>query len=148
MPSHDNKGRSKYSRHIRIDHWILRSKAWKSLKPREVTIFLLLLQRYNGSNNGEISLSIREAARDGHMSQGGASSAIKNLIELGFIKCRFKGSFSQKAQLASEYELTHVRYGNRSPTKEFMSWKDENITVPIQAHNGIDLGAMSNSDVV
>ncbi len=147
MAKHDAKGRSKNTRFIKIDYWMVQSDAWRSLNPREIAIFLLLLERYNGSNNGRISLSIRESSKLGHMSQNTASEAFKTLTERGFIKIRYKGSFSQKVKLASEYELTHLKYKDRLPTKEFASWKKQ-IPVLNQMRNGIDLGAISNNDVL
>ena len=147
MARHDNKGRSKVTRHIRNDFWMLKTEAWRSLNPREIAIMLLLLEQYHGNNNGYISLSVREAAKLGHMAQNTASQAFQTLIERGFIKRRRVGSFSHKAKLASEYELTHFKYGNKLATKEFAKWKNEN-PVSIKVRRGIDLGAMSNANVL
>ena len=148
MPSHNNKGRSKHGGFVKIDSYIFRSEAWKEMTPREVMIWLLLCSRYNGRNNGRIGLSIRDAAKQGKMSQGTASKSIKKLIELGFIKKTFEGSFSQKQNFASEFALTHQKVGDASATKEFASWKPKKKMVPKQKQNGIKLGAMSNDNVV
>jgi len=94
-----------------------------------------------------IGLSIRDAARLAHISQNTASKCLKTLIEKGFVKRRYRGSFMLKAQRASEYELTHVAYGKSLATKEFASWKNENpASIPMRP--SLNLGAMSNKDVM
>lgn len=147
MASYNNKGHSKHTRHIRINHWMLKTDAWRSLKPSEIVVFLILLERYNGGNNGMIGLSIRDAARLAHISQNTASRCLNTLIDKGFVKRRYKGSFSQKARRASEYELTHVPYGKSLATKEFASWKKQN-TASIPMRPSLNLGAISNEDVM
>jgi predicted transcriptional regulator len=126
---------------------MLRTEAWRSLKPSEIALFLILLERYNGGNNGTIGLSIRDASRLAHVSQNTASKALNSLIEKGFVKRRYRGSFSQKVHRASEYELTHVGYGKSLPTKDFASWKIQN-TVSTQVRPRLNLGAMSNDGVM
>ena len=149
-----NGNLSKSDRYIKIEHWIIRSKAWQILSPREVRILLLLLERYNGVNNGRISLSIREAARHGKMSKTTAQKAIERLTELGFIKITFKGSFSQKIidnsgrWYASEYALTCKPIGNNPATKEFMSWLPNKITVPKQVQLSTSIEPIGNNGVI
>lgn len=143
---HKNGGKG--SRFIKIDYYILTRKAWLSLKPTEVRVWLLLVQRFNGGNNGRISLSIREAAKLGKMAPATAHKALKTLIEKGFVICRYKGSFSQKVCYASEYELTHLRYGEKPATKEFASWKPKETTVSEYSQCGIKLDTMSNENVL
>ena len=148
MPKHNKKERKRDSRFVKIDHYILKSKAWNELTPRDVMVWLLLCSRYNGGNNGRIGLSIRDAAKSGKMSLGAASKSINKLIELGFIKKTFEGSFTHKKKLASEFVLTHVKHGEERASKEFASWKPEKKTVSKQKQVGIKLDAMSNENVV
>lgn len=142
MTKYDNRGNSKNKRFLKIEHWIMKSEAWKSLTAQEVRIYLLLIERYNGANNGRIGLSVRQAAKNGHVSPTTAAKALLSLTEKGFIVKRFCGSFSQKTPLASEYELTHERYGDKPPTKEFMKWRPEKIMVTKQANDSIKLDAV------
>ena len=148
MPKHNKRERRNDSRFVKIDYYILNSKAWKELTPRDVRVWLSLCRRFNGVNNGRISLSIREAASEGKMGSATASKAIKKLIAMGFIKKTFGGSFSQKKQLASEFALTHVKLGDDKASKEFMKWKPEKKTVPKQEQVGIKLDAMTNENVI
>lgn len=145
---HDAKSRKKGDRFVKLEHWILKTEAWLSLKPRERVLFLLLLERYNGSNNGRISLSIREASRLCNIAQGTATKAFFVLIDKGFIRRRFEGSFSQKIMYASEYEITIYAYLDKSPTKDFTKWKPELIPISNEVTIGVNLGELSNDQVI
>ena len=127
MAKVNQKGRNKYDHFIKIDQWVLKTEAWKSLRPVEVAMYLLLLKRYNGRNNGRIALSQRCAAKEAHVAIGTARKALQTLAERGFIKIRYQGSFTQKLMRASEFELTDRKYGEALATKEFSRWRPEKI---------------------
>jgi hypothetical protein len=57
----------KESRHVRLYHWFLKSEAWRSLSPNARALYLEIVERYNGSNNGRIGFSIRDAAEALHI---------------------------------------------------------------------------------
>ena len=145
---------AKRDRFMMIEHWEIRSAAWRELTPRDIRVYLLLHERYNGHNNGRISLSIREAAKFGRMAKSSAQKALRRLEELGFIKLSFKGSFSQKIRdgsgncYASEYTLTSKKVGDSSPTKDFMSWIPKKKTVPKQNRHDTKIGPIWNDDVI
>jgi len=40
----------------------MKTVAWQALTPNERCIYLEIKKRFNGSNNGEIGLGVREAA--------------------------------------------------------------------------------------
>lgn len=124
----DKKGRSKKGeRFVKLEHYFLNSGAWRSLKPACRALYIELAQRYNGANNGEISMSAREAARLVHVSKDTAGKLFNELEEKGFIKCRQKGSFNWKISHASTWILTHYPFNDGLPTKDYMSWKSENL---------------------
>ncbi len=112
-----------------LHHYILNSPAFLSLKPPCRALILELQKRYNGSNNGYIRLSVREASTALHMSKDTATSCFRELQQKGFIKCRFDGSFNYKRRHASEWELTWEDSDRGPATKDFTSWK-EKIPVP------------------
>lgn len=61
----DKTGRSKtQGRFLMLEHFMLKSAAWKSLTPQQRCIYIELGQRFNGLNNGEISFSVRQAASE------------------------------------------------------------------------------------
>lgn len=104
----------------------MKTKAWQSLSPAARSIYVELAQRYNGFNNGEISLSVREAARLVHVAKDTASKALHELETKGFIKRRLCGSFNFKLRHATTWILTEFGLDGSPPTKEFFSWRPEN----------------------
>lgn len=107
MGKHNAKGRSKTKgKFVMLQDHMTNSDAWRDLKPAAVAIYLLIAKRYNGQNNGQISLSIREAAAMAHVAPGTAQKALETLQDHGLIICRKKGAFSVKKRHATEWELT------------------------------------------
>ena len=61
------RSKDKAARHIRLYHWLLRSEAWQSLSANARAIYIEMATRYNGSNNGQIPFSVRDAANRAHI---------------------------------------------------------------------------------
>ena len=118
----NQKGRSTGERFIKLPHWMLKSEAWLYLGLTARCLLIEIWQRHNGQNNGEISYSVREAAKALRISKDTAMKYFRELEEKGFIEARQKGSFNQKIAMATEWELTMERYRDRPPSKPFMSW--------------------------
>ncbi len=106
---------------------MLACKAWKSLKPVVRAIYIEVAQRYNGSNNGNISFSVRQAAEAVHCSKDTASNAFHELEDKGFLKRNVCGSFDWKKRHATTWILTVHPYKNQLATKDFMRWRDDNL---------------------
>jgi hypothetical protein len=106
---------------------MLRSQTWRSLSPVARSVFIELAAIYNGSNNGHLALSTRDAAERVRCSKDTAAKALADLIAKGFIEVCSRGHFDRKSPHASEYRLTLYscdRTGGRA-SKAFMSWRDE-----------------------
>lgn len=58
---HNKKGGA--GRHVQLPEWLQASEAWASLRPGPRALYIELKRRYNGFNNGEITLSHRDAAK-------------------------------------------------------------------------------------
>ena len=101
------------------------TEAWRALNPACRALYLELVRRYNGHNNGEISLSVREAARLLHIAKDTATKALKELEDKGFIKRNVCGSFNWKLKHATTWILTEHDLGDEPATKEFASWRAE-----------------------
>jgi len=86
-------------------------------------LYIELSQRYNGSNNGEISMSIREAVSLVHIAKDTASKYFYELEEKGFIQRNVCGSFNYKLRHATTWFLTQHPIGDVPATKDFMSWR-------------------------
>src|SRR5262245_44256973 len=116
----------KGERFVWLKHWLLKSPAWQSLNGNARAIYIEIALRYNGSNNGRISYSVREAKEALHISADSARRMLVVLQERGFIVCTQKGSFSWKdvkdaskwllAEHVSDYPVAHAR-------KDFMRWQ-------------------------
>ena len=93
-------------RFVQLFHWMLNSPAWKDLDANARAIYVELTRRYNGSNNGRIAYSVRQAAADLKISKDTAARAFRSLKDHGFIVCERRGAFQWKVRHASEYRLT------------------------------------------
>jgi len=119
------KSRTGRERYVMLRHWLLDSPAWKSLPVGARALYPELARRYNGSNNGRIPYSVREAIGL-HISLATASRLLRILQDRGFIVCTKKGAFSLKTTKdASEWLLTEYDsdYPVAHATKEFMRWQ-------------------------
>jgi hypothetical protein len=118
------RGKKDYvHRHIRLHHWLMRSAAWRSLKCEARALVVALYELYNGSNNGALFLSIREAARRINTSKSTAAGAFRVLMDRGFIRPNVKGAFSMKQRHATSWVLTEFEFAGQLATKDFMRWR-------------------------
>jgi hypothetical protein len=113
-------------RFVALRYYLLQSPAWRSLPGNARALYVELAARYNGSNNGRIPYSIRQAIEALHIGSHTAIRLLALLQDRGFIVCTKKGAFSMKAvRDASEWRLTEYQDDVRPdyPTKEFMRWQ-------------------------
>jgi hypothetical protein len=128
MSKHQKK---KGPRFVQLFHWMLDSPAWKDLDAVARAIYIEVQKRYNGSNNGRISYSARQAAKELKIGKDTAARGLRSLEAHGFIVVERRGAFHCKIRHASEYRLTIYEsdiatdYANKLPTKECMSWRPE-----------------------
>jgi hypothetical protein len=127
-------GRNKYDRYVKLDHWMLDSAAWKVLSPNAKAVLIEIWKRHNGTNNGSISFAVREAQEIG-VGRNTAQRAIKELIDLGFLRIAQPSGFDQK-RLAREWTITALPVGVSMATKDFMcSGRTESKTQSHQRDN-------------
>jgi hypothetical protein len=96
-------------RYFQVHHYMLKTEAWAALSAPARAIYLQIGFRYDGSNNGRISYSVRDAASECNLAKETASRAIRELVDLGFIEETLHGSLSRKTRIASEWRLTAFR---------------------------------------
>ncbi len=117
---HDHtKGKS----HIRKTKEMMQSPAYRNLKPIARALMDELLLIYQGSNNGQIFLEVREAARRINCHKDSASRAFHELAEHGFIKLT-RGDMWQSRK-SREWRITFVYHQGREPTNDWMRWEPE-----------------------
>ena len=108
-------------RFVKLTYPLIESQAWRWLRPISQALYIELRRRYNGLNNGRISLSLSEAANILKASKLSISKALKQLETHGFIKLIKKGYFT--GRMASEYALTDEQLDGYPPTREWKQWQ-------------------------
>lgn len=117
------KGRSK-GQYIMLRFDMAKSDAWKSLSANARCVWLEVMHRYNGNNNGEIPLSCREAGERCNFSKNTASKALKELQERGFVEATIASSFNYKDKFSTRWRVTHESFNGKRPTNEWRKWKE------------------------
>jgi hypothetical protein len=107
---------------------MMRTVAYRSLSPNGRAAYLEVYFGFDGENNGDILLSTQMLADRLNRDKSTAARALKELEQLGFIRCMTKGGFSCKIPHASKWRLTAFRCNvtGELPSKEFMQWQPEN----------------------
>ena len=117
------------TRFLKLEHWILKTPAWQSLPSASRALYVEIAQRYNGGNNGEISMSVREAAHLIHVAKDTATKSFHELEAKGFIQRNLCGSFNWKLRHATTWILTEHAVLDKDATKEFARWVPEKSEV-------------------
>jgi len=137
------KGRNKYNRFVKLDRYFLKSAAYRSLSTDARALYTELKMRFNGSNNGDIAMSNRDAQQAINLSAKPVTRAFNELEKKGFIKRSREGLFTTR--MATTWTLTEESYNGRDATKEYMRWqnsgpenekKKQNIVVESTTYGG------------
>jgi hypothetical protein len=112
--------------HVRLHRWVMKTAAWQSLTVGPRALLVELYSLHNGSNNGEIFLSERDAANRVQASQNTVSKWFDVLVDRGFIKVAQRGAFSLKKRHATTWILTEFPVGIELASKDFARWSPAN----------------------
>lgn len=122
------KGRSKGNEQfVPIPYNMARSIAWRSLSGPAVKVYIELRSRFNGFNNGELSLSMDEAKHLLGLGKSTIARALKDLAERGFIAVTRPGQWY--GRLATTYAVTDRPLNGGLATNAWRHWRPEK-TVP------------------
>ena len=106
---------------------MMESAAWASLDANARTLYVHIVARYNGKNNGRIPFSTREAALTLNVSKDTAARALKELIDRGLIEIVKRSAFNLKRgpDKATEYRLTEYpcNVTGKPATYKFKKWQ-------------------------
>ena len=112
------------ARFTALPDWLQASEAWATMKPGPRALYIELKRRFNGSNNGEIFLSHRDAAKALNVARNTVAAHFDDLIERGFIRLTTgphlgPSGIGQASKWALEEEPTP---DGRPAGKAFMRW--------------------------
>lgn len=111
-------------RHVQLPEWLQASEAWATMSPGPRALYVELKRRYNGSNNGEIFLSHRDAANALNVHRNTVGPWFTELQTRGFIFL-MTGHYLGPAGIgqASKWRLEELPTSDGRPaTKSFKSW--------------------------
>ena len=119
----DKTGRNAEHQYWNFPYSMARSLAFQQLSGVAAKVLIELRTRFNGYNNGRISLSLEEGAALLAMSKSTVKRAMEELVEVGFIRLVRQGRFY--GRLASEWRLTFEDFdGQRgTATHEWKQWQ-------------------------
>jgi len=124
--SHKGK-RSEEGQFVPLTYGLLKSAAWRSLSGAAVKLFLELHTRFNGSNNGQVRLSMNEATEALGLGKATIQRAYAELEAKGFIALQTAGNWYHRR--AHEWRLTTkttmTPKGNQAATNDWRAWKPE-----------------------
>jgi len=103
-----------------LSYRFLQSPAWRSLSGPAVKVYLEIRSRFNGRNNGKLSLSLDEAARLLGIGKTTVSRAFIELQKKGFLVMTRRGQWYGRQ--ASEYGTTDNHINGHLPTHAWKNW--------------------------
>jgi DNA-binding transcriptional MocR family regulator len=140
------KRRDSEGQYITLPYAQLKSEAWRSLSGAAVKVWLELHTRFNGSNNGNVRLSMNEAVSALGISKGTAQRAFVELEEKGFIALHTPGTWYHRK--AHEWRLTtkrmQTRSGTQLATNDWRHWRKKTKDGPPEYPSSMPMGPPRN----
>jgi hypothetical protein len=104
-----------------LSYAMARSDAFRSLSGPALKVFIEIRTRFNGGNNGELSLSLDEAARLLGIGKGTAQRAFAELVEKGFLRLMRRGRWFGRQ--ATTWRTTDKGCKGELPTNDWKFWR-------------------------
>ena len=117
------KGRNDSEQYVKLSYRMLRSDAWRSLGGPAVKVFFELRSRFNGTNNGQLTLSLDEAMRLLKIGKTTVMRALRELEQKGFVVMTKRGQWYGRQ--ASEYAVTDKPVNGVLATNAWKHWRAE-----------------------
>ncbi len=114
-------GRSAGEQFAPLPYPMARSDAWRSLSGAAVKVWVELRCRYDGGNNGKLSLSMDEGARLLGLGKATVARALAELVERGFVRVVKPGQWY--GRLATEYAVTDRGVNGSMATNDWKRWQ-------------------------
>jgi hypothetical protein len=119
----NHKGRNDEEQFIPIPYSMARTPAFRSLGGAALKVWMELRSRYNGYNNGDLSLSLDEGARLLFIGKATVQRAFMDLETKGFIKMIKRGQWY--GRMATTWAITDQSYQGHLATRDWKNWKPE-----------------------
>ena len=145
MSKMKTKRRERGGKFVKLDEWLMKTEAWRSLDPVARCIFIEMARLYNGHNNGEIGMACRRAAERVGVKKTIAAERIQTLMDRGFIRLTRAaeiGLRKRRQRFSASYPLTHVPVGKALPTKEFVHWRAGVATSTLKCRAHANTGSL------
>lgn len=137
----NKKGRSgRGGQWIPLPYSLARSLAFRSLSGSAVKVLIELRTRFNGGNNGDLSLSLGEAAKLLHLSKSSAKRAFDELQRKGFIISMSIGSwYGRRASTwAVTTEPIHLPTAELRARDDWKRWDGAQLAPPENSERGTE----------
>jgi hypothetical protein len=122
------KEKGKGRKFVCLNEWVLNGPAYRALSCRARCLLVELYRKYQGEEsgtNGNLYLSVRDAATALNCTKDTAAQAFDELEAFGFIRVAVKSGFSWKHGIATRWVLTEFPYANSLAEKIFMRLSEE-----------------------
>lgn len=122
-----HKGKKGKHTFVMITHTMFDSDAYRDLSTNARCTLHEILRRFNGYNNGNISISARELAQKLHIGKSTACKNIDELIQKGFIIVTEEAGFNQKTgNRARRFALTShpIKKNNGQTISASNKWRE------------------------
>ena len=121
---HHKKGAGRF---VQLPEWLQASEAWATMQPGPRALYVELKRRFFGSNNGELYLSHRDAAKSLNVHRNTVGPWFNELQERGFIHlCTPPHLGPSGIGKASKWRLEELPTPDGKPaTKSFMKWRQK-----------------------
>jgi DNA-binding transcriptional MocR family regulator len=112
-------------RHVQLSEYLQATEAWASLKPGPRALYIELKRRFNGTNNGDIFLSHRDAALALGVNRNTVGAYFYDLADRGFIRLVTAPHLGPAGVgIASKWALEEEATRDGRPAqKAFIGWR-------------------------
>lgn len=127
-------------RHVQLPEWLQASEAWRTLPVGPRALYVELKRRFNGSNNGRVILSHRDAAKAVNAHRNTVGRWFTELEERGFIVMTQAPHLGPSGiGKSSHWMLAEYPSSDLKPaTRAFMRWSEKQkprTTTKTPCHN-------------
>lgn len=112
------------ARFVQLMEYMQASEAWATMQPGPRALYVEIRRRFNGTNNGSLYLSHRDAAKALNVARNTVARWFHELEARGFIRKTGEHHLGPSGiGQASTYALEEEPCDGKPATKAYMSWR-------------------------